>query len=244
MQEQSNLPEYVHPIDRKEVFHFSCHPDIVCFTHCCRLLELNLMPYDVLRLRYATGLHSRELLSKYIIREQNPGEPFPRFYLTMVDDGRASCVFVNEKGCQVYGHRPAACRTYPLGRAVVRRDDHLIEHFVLLKEQHCSGFAEQTPLTPIQYIEEQELQKYYELNDLLADILQHRSLREGYVPSAAQQELFELVLYDLDSFREQLPSFESEIQATEYKLSLLNEDDEELLRFGIHLLTKRVFLLF
>ena len=101
-------------------FTFACHPGVPCFTDCCRMLELALTPYDVLRLRKATGLTSRELLENYIITEQDPGEPFPRFYLTMVDDGRASCVFVSPQGCTVYPHRPSACRAYPLGRAAVR----------------------------------------------------------------------------------------------------------------------------
>ena len=110
------LPRHITKLGRSETFTFSCHKNVKCFTECCRMLELALTPYDVLRLRLATGLTSGQLLDEYIIIEQDQGEPFPRLYLTMVDDGRASCVFVSAQGCTVYPHRPSACRAYPLGR--------------------------------------------------------------------------------------------------------------------------------
>lgn len=117
----SDLPENIARIAPGEPFSFNCSPGIDCFTDCCRQLELALTPYDVLRLRYATNLTSSKLLDRYIIKEQEDTDVFPRFYLTMVDDGKASCVFVTPQGCSIYGHRPGACRTYPLGRATVRK---------------------------------------------------------------------------------------------------------------------------
>ena len=209
------------------------------------MLELALTPYDVLRLRKATGLTSRELLEHYIITEQDPGEPFPRFYLTMVDDGRASCVFVSPEGCTVYPHRPSACRAYPLGRAAVRTGNGtILEHFVIMKETHCRGFLEATQQTPLQYSIDQELTVYNTFNDAVVQILQHDAIRQGLIPARKDIELFTLALYDLDTFRQMLmrDKVESTILSQPEKDRL--QEDEELLLFAIELLKRQLFGIF
>ena len=242
---EAHLPEYVTRLDGRETFAFACHSGVRCFTDCCRMLELALTPYDVLRLRKATGLTSRELLEHYIITEQDPGEPFPRFYLTMVDDGRASCVFVSPEGCTVYPHRPSACRAYPLGRAAVRAGNGaILEHFVIMKEAHCRGFLEATQQTPLQYSIDQELTVYNTFNDAVVQILQHDAIRQGLIPARKDIELFTLALYDLDTFRQMLmeDKVESTILSQPEKDRL--QEDEELLLFAIELLKRQLFGIF
>jgi uncharacterized protein len=235
------LSKNVSRIDADEVFNFACHPQVPCFTECCRLLELALTPYDVLRLRKATGLTSEELLAQYIITEQEPGEAFPRLYLTMVDDGRASCVFVGKEGCSVYAHRPGACRAYPLGRATTRTDTGIKEHFVLMRESHCRGFLEPVNQTPKSYGSEQELTIYNQFNDAVLEILQHPDIRNGLIPSPSSVELFLLALYNLDAFRRYLfiDRLEGIILSEKEKKHL--EDDEHLLKFGIKHLHTHIF---
>lgn len=237
-----HLPEYVSRLDGRETFTFACHSGVPCFTDCCRMLELALTPYDVLRLRKATGLTSRELLDHYIITEQDPGEPFPRFYLTMVDDGRASCVFVSPEGCTVYPHRPSACRAYPLGRAAVRADGEILEHFVIMKEAHCRGFQELAQQTPHQYSTEQELTVYNRFNDAVAQILQHDAIRQGLIPARKDIDLFILALYDLDTFRERLMA--GRVAATPQPDKERLQDDEELLLFAIEFVQQQLFRFF
>ena len=242
---EAHLPEYVTRLGGRETFAFACHSGVRCFTDCCRMLELALTPYDVLRLRKATGLTSRELLEHYIITEQDPGEPFPRFYLTMVDDGRASCVFVSPEGCTVYPHRPSACRAYPLGRAAVRTGNGtILEHFVIMKETHCRGFLEATQQTPLQYSIDQELTVYNTFNDAVVQILQHDAIRQGLIPARKDIELFTLALYDLDTFRQMLmeDKVESTILSQPEKDRL--QEDEELLLFAIELLKRQLFGIF
>ncbi len=206
------------------------------------MLELVLTPYDVLRLRMATGLTSSQLLESYIIVEQDPGEPFPRFYLTMVDDGRASCIFIADKGCTVYEHRPAACRAYPLGRAVTVGDYAAIdEQFVLLRENHCQGFKEPVEQNAMQYSVEQELLTYNRFNDAVAVILQHDSIRKGFIPSSSQIKSFFLALYDIDTFRERVLNDQLDsiaLSPTEKKHLI---SDENLLLFGIDWLHQQLF---
>ena len=243
MTQQAILPRHVARLARSEKFNFSCHKDVKCFTECCRLLELALTPYDVLRLRLATGLTSGQLLDDYIIIEQDPGEPFPRLYLTMVDDGRASCVFVAEQGCTVYAHRPSACRAYPLGRAASRRaDGSMEEHFVLMKEAHCQGFAEPVSQNAMQYSIDQELVVYNRFNDAVAAIIQHESIRTGLILSAKQIDLFVLALYNIDTFREMIFSgLINNIPLTSPEIDQLKHDDEKLLLFAIDWLQKQLF---
>ena len=221
-------------------FRFDCHPGVPCFTECCRLLELELSPYDVLRLRRATGLTSQQLHDQYIIMERADRSIFPKYYLTMVDDGRASCVFVSAKGCSVYEHRPGACRAYPLGRAAVRdRQGRLKEHHVLLQEAHCLGFAEQKEQDAQGYTQHQGLDLYNLFNDAFASLVQHEQIMQGrFRPDDKQLELFHLVLYNIDSFRADLSEGNSRFPSCPEPI--LNED-EKLLRFGINLLINSFF---
>ena len=241
MTDTANIPESISKIAEDEIFAFSCHAQVKCFTECCRMLELALTPYDVLRLRRATGLTSAQLLEQYIITEQEPGEAFPRLYLTMVDDGRASCVFVGKDGCSVYSHRPGACRAYPLGRAATRTGTGVNDHFVIMKEDHCLGFLETAKQTPRSYICDQELNSYNLFNDAVIEILQHPAIRDGYIPSHQNVELFLLALYNLDTFRTLLltDQFQDIMLSDEEKEHL--EEDENLLKFGIDFLRKHIF---
>lgn len=240
---QPLLPKNVKRIEKEETFHFACHPAVSCFTDCCRQLELALTPYDVLRLKKGCGLHSEEFLDRYVIIEQEEHETFPRFYLTMVDDGRASCVFVSDAGCTLYQDRPGACRAYPLGRAAIRQaDDTMEEFFVLLQESHCQGFHEQQEQNGTTYSTEQGLTIYNRFNDAVAAILQHDQIRQGKRLSENQIEQFILALYNLDQFRTllfagQLPGTTQLDDTTRHRLA----DDEELLLYAIDWLKKRLF---
>ncbi len=237
------LPKNVTRIEKEETFRFSCHPSVSCFTDCCRQLELALTPYDVLRLKKGCGLRSEEFLDRYVIIEQEEHETFPRFYLTMIDDGRASCVFVSDAGCTLYQDRPGACRAYPLGRAAIRQADNTMdEFFVLLRESHCQGFQEQQEQNGATYSTEQGLAIYNRFNDAVAAILQHEQIRQGKKFSEEQIEQFILALYNLDQFRTllftgQLPGAIQLNDTTRQRLT----DDEELLLYAVDWLKDLLF---
>ncbi|WP_136808025.1 YkgJ family cysteine cluster protein [Desulfosediminicola flagellatus] len=227
-----HFPESVYRLKPDESYCFACHPEVACFTECCRMLELALTPYDILRLRRGTGLSSQQLHDQYIIEERGEQDMFPKFYLTMVDDGRASCVFVGKDGCKIYTHRPGACRAYPLGRAAVRtRSGELKQHFVLLKENHCKGFDEPQEQTPQIYSKDQGLTEYNAYNDALAGLIQHDQIRQGkFMPNKEQLALYTLALHNLDVFREKLVS--GELNVTSYPEEIVL-DDEKLLLYAI-----------
>lgn len=239
---QVQLPKDVTRMADDEAFSFACHPGVSCFTDCCRQLELALTPYDVLRLKRETKLDSSSFLDRYVIQEQEKEDAFPRFYLTMVDDGRASCVFVTETGCGVYQGRPGACRTYPMGRAAIRQTDNsLSEFFVLLREPHCNGFAEQETQTAVKYSSEQGLLDYNSFNDKVAMLLQHDKIRGGMQLTDSQTEHFVLALYDLDRFRKLLDAGKLPEQDHYPAEQERCQDDEELLLFGIQWLQRILF---
>ena len=238
--EQLQLPKNVTRIETEDPFSFACHPGVSCFTDCCRQLELALTPYDILRLKRETKLDSTTFLEQFVIQEQETDDVFPRFYLTMVDDGQASCVFVSEKGCTVYPGRPGACRAYPMGRAAIRQDDNSIdEFFVLLKEPHCCGFKEKDEQNSEKYSVGQGLTLYNEFNDQVAAVLQHAKIRQGLRLTPQQIESFVLALYDLDSFRKQL--VEGSLPGSENYDAAAYEEDEQLLLFGVEWLRKELF---
>lgn len=216
----------VRNLDRDQPFQFRCGTDLACFTDCCRQLDLALTPYDVLRLRRALRISGREFLAGYAVIEQNNADAFPQLYLGMVDDGVASCPFVSTKGCTVYGDRPGACRTYPLGRGarLGGADGCPDDFYVVVKEPHCRGFAEETPQTVLTWLADQELAPYNEFNDLTMRILQHPRIREGFRPAPHQLERFLEVLYELTGF------------AAPPEVS-----DEQRLRQGLALLTDELF---
>lgn len=236
------LPGFVHSLNKGEVFNFACHIGVCCFTECCRLLDLTLTPYDILRLRRATSLDSREFLEKYVIIEQEPDESLPRLYLTMIDDGRGSCPFVSPNGCSVYQHRPGACRVYPLGRAVRQdKSGKIEEQFVLVREEHCRGFEENIPQTAERYSIGQGMTEYCAFNDAFAALLHHEKTCQGLTQATTEKELFLLVLYNLDEWRSILlrGAYDSIDSNTAHTMG--QSSDEDLLLFSLKWLSKKIF---
>ena len=188
-------------------FSFACHPGVPCFTECCRLLELELHPYDFVLLRRATGLDSARLFEQFIIEEDDRDFPFPRHFLTMVDDGRASCPFVSDQGCRIYPFRPAACRSYPIGRAALFSANAAQEQFVLVRESHCQGFAAgeacRQTYRPAEYLATQGLTAINRCHDAVARLLQRPEMK-SFVPNQEEKQLFILALCQTDLFRARL----------------------------------------
>jgi hypothetical protein len=239
----AHLPVNTRPLDRNTPFTFSCHSGLDCFTECCRLLELALTPYDVLRLRRATGLSSSDFLEHYVIIEDSEDETFPRLYLTMVDDGRASCAFVTAAGCTVYRDRPGACRVYPLGRASKHgASGDTEEHYILIQEPHCHGFLDQVTQTAECYCLDQGLLEYNRFNDKVASILKHPQVRSGKILQPEERQLFLLFLYDLDRLRIEISGGVIPDLTPVAVQEVIAKNDEELLLFAIEWLRQRLFV--
>jgi hypothetical protein len=57
-------------------FKFSCHNGLSCFKTCCADINIFLTPYDLLRMRWATGLSSEEFLKYPIFPSSSREEEF------------------------------------------------------------------------------------------------------------------------------------------------------------------------
>jgi uncharacterized protein len=238
------FPDNVTRLCGLKPFSFGCHPKVSCFTECCRELDLALTPYDVLRLCKELKMTSVEFLERYVVLEQDENDVFPVLYLGMVDDGRASCPFIGKKGCKVYHGRPGACRAYPVGRgATLDGNGKKQELYVLVREDHCKGFAEPETHTVAEWFENQGLDEYNRINDEVLTLLQHEKVQKGMRLSRQQIDNFLLALYRLDEFRELVssPGFQDRFMLTEEERASVLSDDLSLLRFGIRWLKKSLF---
>jgi Fe-S-cluster containining protein len=239
------LPSPCRPMSFSEKFTFSCTPDLSCFNECCRQIDLILTPYDMLRLKKRLKLDSSVFLQRYVIVEWEEGMRFPHCFLTMVDDGKASCVFLTEQGCSVYEDRPAACRAYPAGRGASRRVDGTVtEQFVLVQEPHCKGFAAGQEQTVPGYFQAQGLTEYNRFNDQLLQLLQHPKVRAGFRPTRSQMQQFILALYNVDMFRRELLAGRVQLKQPLSPMesrAIAAGDDKSLLLLGVRWLLEEYF---
>ena len=164
-----NLEPKLTPISLQGTFRFSCSPDVPCFNACCRDLNQFLTPYDILRLKNHLGLSSGEFLEQYTSQHTGPESGLPIVALSPKDTHDLMCPFVSPGGCTVYENRPSSCRTYPLVRALSRsrQTGEITEQFMVLREPHCLGFKKGKPQTAPQWIDEQEIAAYNEINNQL-----------------------------------------------------------------------------
>ncbi len=239
------LQPEISPITADASLCFACHPQVPCFNECCRELDLALSPYDVLRLKKALGMRSGDFLKQYVLVSREEGQAFPLCYLTMVDDGQASCVFVRPSGCQVYADRPGSCRVYPLGRGIsLRADGGMDEQLILVREAHCQGFREDCTRTASSFLKTQELAAYNRFNDALLRLLQHPRVQDKNFQSTDQQlNRYMLALYDLDRFRQLINSgtIILPFPLNKKQQEGLADNDEELLLLAIDWLCRDFF---
>jgi Fe-S-cluster containining protein len=119
---------------------FRCYPGISCFNACCRMADVTLAPYDILRLKGRLGLSTTDFLAKHTVPFQMDADGTPGVKLRTTDEG--ACLLLDgDKGCSVYEDRPTVCRYYPvalLNRHVAGETDTLQE-YSLVREDHCKG---------------------------------------------------------------------------------------------------------
>lgn len=239
-----HFPENVTRLCGTKRFSFGCHPNVTCFTECCRELELVLTPYDVLCLCNELHLSSAEFIDRYVVLEQDERSGFPKLYLGMVDDGRGSCPFITGSGCKVYENRPGACRAYPVGRGVtLDANGHVHEIYVLVHEKHCQGFSGSHSHNVAEWFVNQGLTEYNAVNDELLSLLHHEQTRQGESLTQEEQDIVLLALYKLDEFREMVssPAFFDKYMLNKEERCAVLQDDLHLLGFGIRWLKEQLF---
>lgn len=231
---EKKFPEGMVPLGDKE-FTFACHKEVSCFTRCCRKVDMFLFPYDVLCLKNALGIDSQEFIQKHTRLVQGENPYFPAVMLKLNEDD--NCPFLSEEGCSVYPDRPSSCRTYPLERAIDRRErPGLRDYYFLTRHEYCKGHFEKKVLTVKQWIRKQRLEQYNLMNDLWGemDTIFSTNPWRGEGAGGEKQRLAFMVCYDIDGFRRFAVQSRllDKFRLAKDQKRRMEEDDSELLKFG------------
>lgn len=215
-------------------FNFRCDPGMSCFNRCCCDVAILLSPYDVLRLRRALRISSSEFLDKYALTMRSRDKNVPVVLLRM-DEQTRKCPFVTEGGCQVYPHRPWACRMYPLGMAEPK-GPHASEQrfYFLVQENLCEGHAACDTQSVREWIASQGLEPFDEMQAPFLELMSHPGWQADSMPQNMLAMYF-MSLYDLDRFRRFITEtrFFELFEVDELRAEAILNDDEELLVFAI-----------
>ena len=237
MRDVKEFPPGMVPLG-SSTFRFACHAGVSCYTRCCRDLQLFLYPYDIIRLKKRLGIDSEAFLNTYCGVGQGANPYFPSVMLLMADNQEKTCPFLGEGGCTVYQDRPSACRTYPLERAVDRNPERgqPREFYFMTNHPYCKGHEEEKQWTVKEWLRDQGLLYYNEMDDLWAemDTLFSCNPWRGEGAAGPRQLLAFMVCYNLDRFRQYMADHDllNRYRLDKSRRRLIETDDEALLKFG------------
>jgi len=159
-----------------------------CASTCCKATApIVLNPYEIARIRTATGTSYEDLLD---VLDTDRAKGFPLVMLPRYP----ACHFWTATGCRIYEARPLACRLFPLGRVF----EHGRSHIVLPQVNHCSGLVPAPAKTVAAYLEEQDTSLFIEMADRWIDFvsaIERLPLQDAPVTSVA----FHLMVYSPDT---------------------------------------------
>jgi uncharacterized protein len=185
----------------EDAFHFQCKPGLPCFTQCCRDIMIFLTPYDILRMKTALGISSGDFLARYttsLIGDKG----LPVVVLRMRNDEDKRCPFVTSDGCTIYSDRPWACRMYPLQPESTPHTEKAGKaYYSVMAVPFCRGLDAERMLSLSEYIGEQEIPVYLEMETLFKGITNNERLTKERITNQKIQEMFYMACYDLDRFR-------------------------------------------
>ncbi len=241
-QEMRDMPREVrnvlHPVrlSGKDPFQFRCHPGIACFNACCANIEILLTPYDMLRLRKRLGLSAEEFLFQYATLHTLTKGQLPVALMRM-DPETGKCPFVTPEGCSIYADRPVTCRYYPIGLALMHKQNRAGEEefFFLIKEDFCKGHEEAKKWTVDAWRADQGADGYDEQNrGWMEIILKRRSVGDAVQTSIYVSEFFYMAATNPDAFRRFVfeSSFQERFHVDPETLARIREDDAALTEFA------------
>jgi Fe-S-cluster containining protein len=231
-------------LSEKDVFTFACHSAVPCFNDCCGDVNIFLTPYDIIRLKNRLGISSGEFLEKYTVSPFDQKQKYPVILLKMRDDEKKRCPFVTEQGCSVYDDRPWSCRMYPLGMASPKEGSpEGDEFYFLMKEPICKGFDQEVKQSVKEWMVNQGIEEYKEVGRLYKEITLHDFFEKGGNLSPEKMEMFHLVCYNIDKFRQFLfqSTFFDKFDVPQQLKEQLEGDDVELFKFGVNWLKFALF---
>jgi len=233
---------------------FRCHPDVECFTACCRGIKIVLTPYDILMLKNRLVLPAHEFLQEYTTPVYLEKTDMPGVALKLREDDENTCPFVTPEGCTVYTDRPSACRYYPVGMAdfhegqgsMGKGADHKDEEkfFFIVKEDHCKGFKEDKEWTVAEWRKDQGVDVRDEMNkEWLRLVMRRKSFGHQASLSEQAKRMFFMTSTDLDHFRRFVleSSFLDTYIIDDETVEKIKNDDVELMLFSFKYLANALF---
>ena len=231
-------------LKQTDTFHFSCHNALSCFNTCCRNKHLPLTPYDILRIKGSLGIHSDDFLARYVVYRPDPESGFPILSIKMLGEN-AVCPFVTPEGCAIYHDRPTACRLYPLGRSsgIDPKKSKPEEFYSLLHITRCLGLGEKKEWAVAEWVKNQGLSPYIDMNDKMLDILFHPRRDPSTPIVESQQQKVMVACYNLDMFREFVfeTLFLKQFEVDDDTTHRVKADDAALLTLGFDFLKKALY---
>ena len=215
-------------LELKDEFCFACNRQLDCYTSCCRDVNIFLTPHDVLRLKKALGLTSSEFLEKYTDLVVTPKKALPLVQLRMNQENDKKCFFVHEYGCEIYPHRPWACRMFPL-------DEHARGGFqVIATGDRCHGLVKGDNWKVKDWLMDQGATQSKEADGSFESLAAHELWRQLDINNEKIQLMIVMALYDLDRFREFVlrSSFLDRFDLDEDRAEAVKIDDIALLDLG------------
>ncbi len=225
-------------LSEEDTFRFECHPGVDCFTRCCRNPDMYLYPYDIIQMKNRLGITSEQFLEQHTISAFRDNPYFPSLMLKMQDDEEKSCPFLCSEGCSIYEDRPFSCRAYPLERAVARIgvENKRADCYFIAKHSHCSGHKESHEWTVGEWIENQQIRLYNDINDLwvgIDSIFRRNPWGERGISSPAFNMAF-MACFNMDNFKSFIfeSTFLSRFDMPGERIDKIKESDVELMKFG------------
>jgi Fe-S-cluster containining protein len=226
------------PMFEGDTFRFECRPELKCFTRCCRNADMYLYPYDIIRLKNRLEVSSNRLLEQHTYTAFRDNPYFPSVMLKMSDTEDKACPFLTDEGCAIYEDRPISCRTYPLERAVARGGTNAdrMDCYFIARHSYCLGHNELRKWTVEDWIEDQQIREYNEMNNLWVEIdtiFRNKPWGEQAISNPALKMSF-MACFNLDRFKDfvQESTFLSRFKVTPTKLEQIMNSDVELMKFG------------
>lgn len=218
-------------------FQFACHSGVACFTRCCHNADMYLYPYDIIRLKQRLGLTSEDFLTRHTLTAFRENPYFPNIMLKMSDRPGNACSFLSEIGCTVYQDRPYSCRAYPLEPAISGDGENQLNiRCYVACHSHCLGHREDREWTARQWMEDQQMDDYNEINAGWAriDTLFRKNPFGVKGANSPAMKMAFMACYNADTFRRFVldSSFLFRFDVPQERLEAIRQSDTALLLLG------------
>jgi len=229
-----------------DTFRFECHSGVACFTRCCHNADMYLYPYDIVRLKERLGITSDAFLEQHTITALRDMRYFPNVMLKMSHHEGHPCTFLSEEGCSVYEDRPYSCRAYPLEPAMYGDErGQLKMQCYVMRHGHCLGHREQRDWTADEWMANQQMTAYNEINASWAS-LAARFNDNPFGPQGIDSPAMKMTFmagYNMDTFRRFVfdSTFLSKFDVSEARLEEILESDTALLKLGLDWIARFLF---